>query len=125
MHKLQPQTALLQPPLYIGSEVFRRAAFGANHPLKIVRHSAVLDLVRTLGWLRDEQGFAGEAVGHALRSGDIAQAKELVLKHWTSILNRGEVATLLRWLDALPEEIERGDPSLSLARCWALSLTRC
>ena len=54
MHELQPQTALTQPPLYVGSEVFRRAAFGANHPLKIVRHSAVLDLVRTLGWLRDE-----------------------------------------------------------------------
>ena len=54
MHKLQPETALPQPPLYVGSEVFRRAAFGANHPLKIVRHSAVLDLVRTLGWLRDD-----------------------------------------------------------------------
>jgi len=38
-------------PLYIGSDVFRRAAFGANHPLNIVRHSAVLDLVRILGWL--------------------------------------------------------------------------
>jgi acetoin utilization protein AcuC len=54
MHTLQPETALHQPPLYVGSEVFRRAAFGANHPLKIVRHSAVLDLVRILGWLRDD-----------------------------------------------------------------------
>lgn len=41
-------------PLYIGSAVFRRAAFGANHPLRIVRHSAVLDLVRILGWLHDD-----------------------------------------------------------------------
>ena len=54
MHKLQPETVLDQPPLYIGSEVFRRAAFGSNHPLKIVRHSAVLDLVRILDWLRDD-----------------------------------------------------------------------
>lgn len=54
MHQPQPETALYQAPLYLGSEVFRRAAFGANHPLKIVRHSAVLDLVRTLGWLREE-----------------------------------------------------------------------
>jgi acetoin utilization protein AcuC len=38
-------------PLYIGSNVYRRAAFGGNHPLKIVRHSAVLDLVEMLGWL--------------------------------------------------------------------------
>ena len=41
-------------PLYIGSDVYRRAAFGNNHPLKIVRHSAVLDVVRMMGWLRDE-----------------------------------------------------------------------
>ena len=54
MHKLQPESAPQQHPLYIGSEVFRRAAFGANHPLKIVRHSAVLDLVRILGWLHDD-----------------------------------------------------------------------
>jgi acetoin utilization protein AcuC len=35
----------------VGSEVFRRAAFGAHHPLKIVRHAAVLDIVNALGWL--------------------------------------------------------------------------
>ena len=40
--------------LYVGSGVFRRAAFGKHHPLKIVRHSAVLDLVRMLGWLTDD-----------------------------------------------------------------------
>jgi acetoin utilization protein AcuC len=41
--------------IYVGSDVFRRAAFGNNHPLKIVRHSAVLDLVRILGWMSDEE----------------------------------------------------------------------
>lgn len=54
MHNVQPQNTPQQAPIYIGSEVFRRAAFGANHPLNIVRHSAVLDLVRILGWLSDE-----------------------------------------------------------------------
>lgn len=39
--------------LFIGSEVFRKPAFGRNHPLAIVRHSAVLDLVRELGWIDD------------------------------------------------------------------------
>ena len=62
MHALQPEstansatTETVDPssraPLYIGSDVFRRAAFGQNHPLNIVRHSAVLDLIRLLGWL--------------------------------------------------------------------------
>jgi acetoin utilization protein AcuC len=42
----------------LGGDVFRRAAFGRNHPLAIVRHAAVLDLVRILGWL-DDEAFAG------------------------------------------------------------------
>jgi acetoin utilization protein AcuC len=37
--------------VYIGSEIFRRPAFVGNHPLNIVRHSAVFDLVRMLDWL--------------------------------------------------------------------------
>jgi len=41
-------------PLYVGSDVFRKAAFGNNHPLKIVRHSAVLDLIRLLGWMPED-----------------------------------------------------------------------
>jgi len=42
-------------PCYVGSDIFRQAAFGKHHPLKIVRHSAVLDLVRILGWLREDE----------------------------------------------------------------------
>jgi acetoin utilization protein AcuC len=42
--------------LYIGSEIYRQPAFGENHPLNIVRHAAVLDLLDMLGWL-DRQQF--------------------------------------------------------------------
>jgi LuxR family maltose regulon positive regulatory protein len=73
-------------------------------------------------WFESE-GYPGEAVDHALRSGDMVRARELVLKHWLAVLHRGEVATVLRWLDALPEEIERADPYVPLARCWALFLS--
>jgi len=38
-------------PVYVGSEVYRRAAFGGNHPLNIMRHSAVQDLIGMLGWM--------------------------------------------------------------------------
>jgi len=55
-HRSLATRAETPQPLYIGSDVFRRAAFGRHHPLKIVRHSAVLDLVRILGWL-PEQDF--------------------------------------------------------------------
>jgi LuxR family maltose regulon positive regulatory protein len=78
--------------------------------------------LRAAAWFEDE-GYASEAVDHALRAGDMQRARELILKHQDSTLHKGEVATLLRWLEALPEEIERDDPSLSLARCWALFLS--
>ena len=41
------------PPLFVGSDIYRKAAFGFNHPLNIVRHAAVVDLLRMLGWLTD------------------------------------------------------------------------
>lgn len=38
-------------PLFVGSDIYRNPAFGFNHPLNIVRHAAVLDLLAMLGWL--------------------------------------------------------------------------
>jgi acetoin utilization protein AcuC len=37
--------------LFVGSEVYRRAAYGKNHPLAIPRIATVMDLCRHLGWL--------------------------------------------------------------------------
>jgi len=70
----QPEKHLKRAPIYIGSEVFRQAAFGGNHPLNIVRHSAVVDLVRILGWL-PEQDF---------RSSEPASVEQLTEFHESS-----------------------------------------
>jgi LuxR family maltose regulon positive regulatory protein len=70
-------------------------------------------------WL-DGNGYPVEAVDHGLRSGNTARAADLVLRHWLPAVHRGEVATVLRWLDALPHEVTAGDLPLTLARCWAL-----
>jgi acetoin utilization protein AcuC len=54
MQPLPTDNSAYAPPLpravYVGSDVFRRAAFGNRHPLNIVRHAAVFDLVKSLGW---------------------------------------------------------------------------
>jgi acetoin utilization protein AcuC len=47
-------------PVYVSSEIYRRPAFGANHPLKIIRHAAVTDLARILGWLDDRNFCASK-----------------------------------------------------------------
>jgi len=50
-----PQTVTERPrPLFVGSDIYRNAAFGRNHPLNIVRHAAVVDLLAMLDWLNDE-----------------------------------------------------------------------
>lgn len=55
-------------PLFVGSDIYRKAAFGFNHPLNIVRHSAVVDLLTMLGWLdegdfRDSEAATVEQLG--------------------------------------------------------------
>ncbi|MGI9386899.1 MAG: hypothetical protein ACR2OX_05665, partial [Methyloligellaceae bacterium] len=37
--------------IFIGSDQYRRAAFGQNHPLAIPRVEVVYDLCNILGWL--------------------------------------------------------------------------
>lgn len=47
----RPEHAL--EPLFVGSDVYRRPAYGRNHPLAIHRVETAVDLCRMLGWLRD------------------------------------------------------------------------
>jgi len=41
--------------LFVGSDVYREAAFGKHHPLSIIRVAGVVDLCRMLGWFDPEQ----------------------------------------------------------------------
>ena len=71
----------------------------------------------------ESAGHTDEATEHALRSGNMDRARELILRHWLAVVHRGEVATALRWFDALPEDAIEGDPSVPLARCWVLFIS--
>ena len=42
-------------PVFISSDVYRRPAYGTNHPLGIARVETVVDLCRALGWLGDRR----------------------------------------------------------------------
>lgn len=43
------------PPLFIGSDIYRRSSYGSHHPLRVPRVSTVMDLARRLGWLPAER----------------------------------------------------------------------
>jgi len=55
-----------RPAVFVGSEIFRRPAFGAHHPLSGPRIAAVMEMCRLLGWLQPDElcrsGAASEAV---------------------------------------------------------------
>jgi LuxR family maltose regulon positive regulatory protein len=72
---------------------------------------------RALAWHVDT-GTVREAIHHALAADDQAAARELVASHWSRYFNRGRLATVRFWLDALAAEAVRGDPRLSAARAW-------
>ncbi len=42
------------PPVFVGHDVYRRAAYGGNHPLAIPRVETAVDLCRDLGWIAPE-----------------------------------------------------------------------
>ena len=40
-----------RPPVFVGHDIYRRAAYGGNHPLAIPRVETAVDLCRDLGWI--------------------------------------------------------------------------
>ena len=71
------------------------------------------------GWY-ERSGRTFEAVGHALASGDKERAADLVERVIGEMWFRGEVLTLLGWLEALPEGAKRRRPRLLLEHATAL-----
>lgn len=52
-------------PVLIGSEIYRGSSYGPKHPLAIPRVSAMLDLVRALGWVGPGQYVESPVAGPA------------------------------------------------------------
>jgi LuxR family maltose regulon positive regulatory protein len=70
----------------------------------------------------EQNGFISEATQHALLAGDRHRATQLVEQHGCHLIMRGEVVTLLKWIEAL-ESHTRTHPWLAIQKAWALALT--
>src|ERR671910_88561 len=68
----------------------------------------------------EQNGWTFEAVRHALAAQEYDRAADLVEYVARKMWNRGEVMTLLGWLEALPEETRRRRPQLLLQYSAAL-----
>jgi len=92
--------------------------------LDVLRHQlevksgpeAVTELNRRASQWFEANGFADEAIHHALKGTDWMAATRLIHKHLKEKGWKGELATLLHWLEQLPEEVRNRD--LSLCRTY-------
>ena len=77
---------------------------------------------RAAGWW-EEHGWTGEAFEHAVAAQDWERAARLIEGNWLRIGHAGEMNTVLRWLESMPEDVVRARPMLSGAYAWVLWLT--
>jgi LuxR family maltose regulon positive regulatory protein len=68
----------------------------------------------------EHEGFLSHAVGQALSAGEHEWAAHLVERTAIQTLMRGQVTTVLGWLETLPDPLVRARPRLSIARAAAL-----
>jgi LuxR family transcriptional regulator, maltose regulon positive regulatory protein len=73
---------------------------------------------RASAWYADN-GLPADAIRHALAAKDFARAADLVELVWPAMEGRFQSATWLGWARALPNELVRARPVLSVAYGWA------
>ena len=68
----------------------------------------------------EQHGSAADAIRHALAAEDFARAADLVELAWPAMRRSRQEATVLGWLKALPDELFRCRPVLSVEYAGAL-----
>jgi LuxR family transcriptional regulator, maltose regulon positive regulatory protein len=76
---------------------------------------------RAAAWF-EHNGYIAEAFQHAQAAGDLASLARLIEQNADAMMTRGELATLMRWMEVLPEEVVRLHPLILIAKAWMLTL---
>jgi LuxR family maltose regulon positive regulatory protein len=75
--------------------------------------------LRASRWF-ENNGFYHDAVTHALKADDISRTASLIDAYVPLMAYFGQLVTIAQWLEALPAEVIRSSPWLSLAQAWLL-----
>jgi LuxR family maltose regulon positive regulatory protein len=67
-----------------------------------------------------ENGLLEQAVKHAREAGDFERIAEIAERAAGESLIDARLTALLRWVDALPQDVLRAHPRLQIYRAWAL-----
>ncbi len=82
----------------------------------------IAELHRRASKWYEQNGTPRDAIKHSLQAQDFERAATLIEQEIKSTLSRGSVTTLVRWAEALPEEIVRTQPRLRMYQGWAMFL---
>jgi LuxR family maltose regulon positive regulatory protein len=95
-----------------------------RHRLAMVKGKESVTLLHTRAsrWYEDH-GYPEDAVDHAVEAHDWPRAAALVSEVSGSLLKRGETTTLLRWFQALPEDVILANGRYCYDYGWPLILT--
>ena len=74
---------------------------------------------RAAAWY-DGAGDADRAVRHAIKAGDVDFAADVVGRNYLLEIQRGRMATLTGWLDALGPDAIRADRRLGVVKAWTM-----
>jgi LuxR family maltose regulon positive regulatory protein len=74
--------------------------------------------IRASEWYERNE-LISEAVSHALAAGDTERLEHLVIGNAFSMMDHGEIATVVGWLDKLPDEVVNTQPWLCVVQAWA------
>jgi ATP/maltotriose-dependent transcriptional regulator MalT len=86
-----------------------------RHRLSHTQPERVRELHRRAAKWHENHEFVEDAIRHALAAGDTEWAARLVEQNTATVVMRSEGAKLMRWLEALPEQLVRSRPRLSVA----------
>ena len=120
------QTNLFVVPLDESRQWYRYHRLFAELLRERLRTVGMQDLTHLLHkrasqWYEAE-GFLADAVRHALGGSDWERAADLIVEVIGTMMQRGEITTLLGWLHALPDEEVRARPRLCHEYSWPLIL---
>jgi LuxR family maltose regulon positive regulatory protein len=72
---------------------------------------------RASAWF-EGAGDLDAAIHHATRAGELVRAGLLITRHWRSYERRGQITTVQRWLDGLPDDFIAANPPIALLAAW-------
>ncbi len=75
---------------------------------------------RASAWY-EANGWSGEAIDHALAGEDWERAARLMERNIQEFVTRGRLDQVIRWIEALPPRVAKGQPRLCAELAWALT----